>query len=436
MLAEEMEALGQLPPGSAGASRRGLGAAVVALRYRDFALFWTGALISSVGTWMQNVTVPYVLFVLTHSAAWVGLAAFVQFIPGVLLGPVAGSFADRFQRRLLIMWTQLAAGLLALALWVAWVTHARSPGLLLLIIGLGGVAQGLTMPAWQAFVSELVPREHLLNAITVNSAQFNAARAIGPAIAGAVLGRFGASWAFLVNAVSYVAVIGALALMRTRLPARGRSGRSVRHEFAEGLTYARRHTGILVAIILVSLVAFLAMPVIVLAPVLAKRVYHVGAASYGVMTAAYGLGAVSGAVLIGVIGDRLRRSQVALGAIGIYVVGLAGIGAIRVFAVGLAFLALSGIAFLAAVASLNTAVQLIVAEEIRGRVLAIYAMALTAAYPFGALVQGWVADRLGAPATLLLAAAVLATALVPFVVRPAWVRTMDGHGHRAVAAPA
>ena len=423
--------LTELPPGIAGAGRLStFRSATVALGYRDFRLFWTGALISNIGTWMQNVTVPYVLYQLTHSAAWVGLAAFVQFLPAVALGPIAGSFADRFRRRVLIMWTQLAAGLLALALWGAWVGHLRSPGIFLIIIGLGGLVQGLTIPSWQAFVTELVPREHLLNAITVNSAQFNGARAIGPAIAGAVLGRFGPSWAFLFNALSYAAVIGALALMRVRAPAKGKTRARVRSEFVEGLRYAQRHTGILVAIILVALVALLAMPVIQLAPVLAKRVYHVGAASYGLMTAAYGAGAVFGAVLVGIVGERLRRSQIVLGAIALYVVGLIGIGLVPDFYAGLGFLALSGVAFLAAVASLNTAVQLIVSEDVRGRVLALYAMAFTGAYPIGALIQGWVADALGAPATLILAALVLAAALAVFLVRPSWARTMDEHVHR------
>src|SRR5215472_13756546 len=154
---------------------------VAALKHRDFALFWGGALVSNIGTWMQNVTVPYVVFQITHSAGWVGFAAFAS---------LAASLADRIDRRRLLAWSQVVQGLLAMALWGAWIAHWRSPGLLIGIITVNGAVFGCTMPSWQAFLTELVPREDLLNAITLNSAQFNAARAFGPAIGGLVLGQF------------------------------------------------------------------------------------------------------------------------------------------------------------------------------------------------------------------------------------------------------
>jgi MFS family permease len=409
---------------------RGLRQAVRALRYRNFTLFWSGAFVSNIGTWMQNITVPYVLFQLTNSAAWVGLATFVQFLPGMILAPWAGSVADRFPRRIVLLISQTAAGLVALALWLAWVEHWRSPGLILLLVGAGGCVQGMTVASWQAFVTELVPREDLLNAITLNSAQFNAARAVGPAIGGAALGAFGPSWAFLFNAVSYGAVLVALMLVTVRAVPRARPETRVFGQFAEGVRYVVRHTGIIVAIAMVGAVALLAMPVFTLAPVFAKKVYHVGASGYGWLTAAYGLGAVLGAVLLGSLGDTIKRSRLALIAVLGYSVTLVAFGLAPSFWFGVVALALGGMCFLGSVATLNTSVQLLVAEELRGRVIAVYIMAFTAGYPLGALIQGWMADAIGVQTTVVIAGIVLAVVGGLLVMRPRWLAALDTHTHR------
>src|SRR3954447_7908865 len=154
--------------------KRGLREAVIAFRHRNFTLFWTGALISNIGTWMQNVTVPFALLYVMHTApVWVGVTTVCMLIPGVLLGPIAGSIADRFPRRSVLMISQAVMGGMALALWGVWIAGARNPWVFVGLIALNGVANGLTMPSWQAFVTELVPRSDLLNAIALNSAQFN-----------------------------------------------------------------------------------------------------------------------------------------------------------------------------------------------------------------------------------------------------------------------
>ena len=180
-----------------------------ALRHRDFALFWGSSLVSNSGTWLQNVAVPFVLFRLTHSAAWVGFGTFAQFAPGVLLAPVAGSLADRFPRRSVLLVNQTLLGLVALALWVEWVAGWTSPWTITATVAVSGTIASIGIASWQAFVSELVPREDLLNAVVLNSTQFNAARAIGPAIGGVVLGSLGAGWAFLLNGLSYGVVVAA-----------------------------------------------------------------------------------------------------------------------------------------------------------------------------------------------------------------------------------
>jgi MFS family permease len=431
----EREGSGPLAEARPQGTPTGLRQAFSALRYRDFRRFWTGAALSNAGTWMQNVTVPYVILLITRSATWVGVAAFCQLFPSVILGPVAGSLADRFDRRKLLLFGQVAQALLALSLWWAWVSHHRDPRLLVVLLTGNGAAFGVVMPAWQAFVTELVPRRALLNAITLNSAQFNGARAIGPAIGGLILGRFGPSWAFLANAVSFLAVIAALLTVRPQTARRVRSRRRILGEFAEGLAYVRRHPGLLLAVTMVGVVFFLGNPVFQLVPVFAQRVFRVGPTRYGLLGAAYGIGAVLGAVVLGFLGDRFRRSSFVVAGTLLYGISLVGLGLVPRYRAGFTFLVLGGIAFLAVIAVLNTSVQLLVTEEIRGRVLAIYMMVLTGSLPLGALLQGWLADRIGAPATVILAGGLLCLAGLVLALRPSLARSLDDHRHQAGLEP-
>src|SRR5438477_775517 len=185
-----------------------------AFGHRNFILFWMGSLVSNVGTWMQNVTVPYVLlFVMDTSPIWVGIATVSQFLPSVVLSPYAGAFADRYSRKRVVIVSQVVQGVVAVVMWAAWVGGVRTPVTYVLLVGVGGIANGLNLPAMQALVGETVPREDLLNAVTLTLGQFNAARAVGPALTGLVLAQWGPSWAFLVNAVSFVAVVAALMAM-------------------------------------------------------------------------------------------------------------------------------------------------------------------------------------------------------------------------------
>lgn len=415
---------------AARSSQRGLLQAVDALRYRDFSLFWTGALFSNIGMWMQNVTVPYVLYRETGSASWVGFAAFMQFIPGVLLGPLAGSLADRFPRRTVLLISQCLAAALAFTLWGAFETGRATPSVIVALISLTGVVFGLAIASWQAFVTELVPREALLNAVTLNSAQFNGSRALGPAIGGVVLARYGPAWAFLINGVSYITVITALLLIHPRPREHAKPEGRVLAQFRESTRYIARHPGIALSMALVAAVGFLGSPVFQLAPVLAKDVYKVGAGAYGFLTGALGGGAVIGAVLLGSLGGGVRRSTLAACSMLAYGLALAGLAASSIYAAGVAFMALAGMAYLAVVASLQTTVQLLVAESLRGRVLAVYVMMFTAAYPVGSLIQGRIADALGARATIAMAAATLTLLGIALVLRPRLARHLDEHTHR------
>jgi MFS family permease len=385
------------------------------LHHRNFAIFWTGALVSNIGTWIQNVTVPYVLFKATDSAAWVGVAGFCQFIPGVILGPWSGAIADRFDRRRVLMVTQFALACCAFGLWIMWQAGVRSPGALVGVVLLTGIIGALNIPSWQAFVSELVPKEDLLNAITLNSAQFNAARAVGPALGGLILATLGPSWAFLLNAISYAAVIVAVWLVRVTVRPIVSTGQHVLADFVDACRYVRRHAGILMCVLLVFAVAFLANPMLQLSAVFTDRVFHAGAAGLGLLMAAFGTGAVLATPFVSALSGRLGRGR--LVAISFTMLSLS-VSILAMLAAGMAYLAL--------IATLNTTVQLAVEEQLRGRVLAVYFMTFTAGYPLGSLLQGWLAEQVGLHATVAGAGVILLVISGALVMRPAYLHGMDG----------
>lgn len=418
--------------------QRGIRQAVAALRYPDYARFWTGALISNCGTWMQNITVPYVIYLDSHSAWLVGVAGFAQFIPAMFLGPVGGALADRYSRKSILLLTQTLLALLAFALWGLYIGGLGTTPVLIFLVFLSGIVGGINVPSWQAFVTELVPRDALLNAITLNSAQFNAARAVGPAIAGVVLGRFGPSWAFLFNGISYVAVLVALALIHpAERPEEDRAARAPFLEsFRESLSFTRVNTGMLLAVSLVAASSFLGMPLFQLMPVFARDVFDVGAGAYGVMLAALGAGGVVGAVVLGSLGNIEARGRVVRWALLAYAVALGAFALAPTYRLGLVALLFGGGVYLVMVASLNTSVQMLVPERLRGRAMALYIIAFTGAYPIGALVQGALADRIGPRATVFGAAVVLVGVGVAVGLRRGLLESLDRNAPTAAAQPA
>lgn len=414
------------------APARGLRHAFRALRHRDFALFWSGALASNVGTWMQQVTVPFVLFHLTGSAAWIGLAAFVQFFPMMAMNSVGGVLADRFPRRRVILATQSVQMGVAFTLFALWETGNARPGVIVAVVAVAGVVAGIQLPSWHSFVPQLVPREHLLNAVTLNSAQFNGARAVGPALAGLVLAGWGPGAAFLANAVSYVFVLAALSAMRVARPEGVRPEGTMRGVMAAGLRYTRSEPGLVLAVFVVTCAGVLGAPVVQLMAVFARDVFQVGEAAYGFLTAAFGTGAVLGAVLIGAYGDGTRRSRLVVAGLVAFGCGALLLAAAPAYSVGLLALLLMGGAHLMIAGSLNTAVQLIARDDMRGRVTAVYMTAFTGSFPIGALVQGRLADAFGVEATVAGAGLVLLAVSAWLLTRRDLLASLDTHAVDAV----
>ena len=377
----------------------GLREAGAALKVPEFRRFWIGALVSNSGSWMQNVSVPFVLYQLTGSATWVGLASFAQFVPAVVFGPLGGSLADRFPRRTVLLVAQALMAVVALALWALWSSGEAAAWSITALVAVLGAIAGVMIGSWQAFVSELVPRPLLLNAVTLNSAQFNGARAFGPALGGVVLATLGPSGAFALNALSYVAVLGALASIRPRPAAMDAGDQaerpSVLRETRDAAAYIRTMPGIAACVAVVAAIGFLGSPVFPLLVVFAQDVFGVSDSLYGLLGAALGIGGVLATPLVAGRGSGMLRSRLAAGGLGLYAASLVVFALSPVFAMAVVALVVAGGAYLAVAATLNTTIQMQVAEEKRGKVLALYVMGLTSSYPLGSLVQGAVADLVG-----------------------------------------
>lgn len=422
---------------AAPATRPRLRDAAAAFRHRDFAVFWTGAVLSNTGSWVQRTTVPFVLYELTGSATWVGFAAFAGLFPAVLMGPLAGVIADRYPRRLVLLVSQSLMAIISFGLFAAVAADAESPWVLIAFSAGIGVVGGLNIPSWQAFVSELVPRSMLLNAVTLNSAQFNASSALGPALAGVILAAWGADAAFLVNALSFAAVIVALAVVRgTRVAVPTRPPGSVLGQFRETIRYVRARPGMATCVKLVVLLGLLGSPVFQLIKVFTDDVFEVGAVAFGVMSASLGIGSVLGAPVVAGPGSALARSRLTGGGIIVYGLSLTAFALAPTYAVGLAALVIAGGAYLAVASSLNTTLQLQVDEVIRGRAMGLYLMCFTASIPLGALAQGWSADVVGPRPTVAVAGALFAGAAFWMGARGRLARMDDPGGGDELLAPA
>ena len=415
-------------PGDAGraGSSRGLRHAFSALHHRDFARFITGAFLSNIGTWMQNVTVPYVLFQQTHSAAWVGFGAFMQFMPSIFVGPIAGILADRMPRRRTILLTQAMGLLGASALCLAWVSGHGTPWVIVILVGFNGLSMGLVGPSWQSFLAELVPTEALGRAVALNGMQFNAARAVGPAIAGVALNVFGPGGAFFVNALSYLAVIFPVLSIRARPAPANPSGQGPLSSLRAGFAYVVDHRGILTAIVLVMISVFLGNPVVQLVAVLASEQYHVGRLAYSMLIAVFGLGAVIGSMFVGAYGGVFRRSRTTVVSFLAYGIAVIGLAVAPVYGAGMVALGAIGFIYVVVLFTGQTSVHLLVDDAFRGRVFAVYFMSFTGGFPIGSLIQGWLADVIGVDATLAIAGCLLVLTGLVLAARPAIPLLLDG----------
>jgi MFS family permease len=383
-------------PPSSEQKRPGLRESFAVFRYRNFRWFFGGAVISSSGTWAQNATVFFILEELTDSTVWAGFGSLMAFGPATLMAPLGGYIADRYHRRMVLLVTQSAAMVAAAAMWLLWVSGRLEPWSVVAISCVSGLIAGLNIASWQAFITELVPRSMMLNAVTLNSTQFNIARGLGPLVAGLMIGidALGISWALALNPVSYLAVL--FALTRIHVPRIERPvvvGRpQVLRNFGSAIAYVRRVPGIMACVVVIVFVGFLGSPIFSFLPKFNDDIFQAGDRSYALLIAAQGLGGIAASPFVPGLGKRMPRSRLISGALLLYGGSIAVVGFSSVYVVGVVALFAAGAAYLTLASSLNTTIQLQVDESMRGKVLAFYVMCLTASLPLGAQLLGFVAE--------------------------------------------
>jgi MFS family permease len=375
-----------------------------ALRSRNYRLFVAGQGVSLVGTWMQFVAMSWLVYRLTGSALLLGVVGFTSQIPTLFISPVAGVLADRWDRRRLLLATQSLAMLQAAFLAFVVLTGIVQVWQIILLSLILGIVNAFDIPIRQSFVVELVEqREDLGNAIALNSSLVNGARLIGPAIAGLLVVSVGEGICFLLNALSYLAVIAALAAMRLPPALQGRHPkRNLRQELFEGFIYAYTFGPIRSILLLLALVSLMGMPYSVLVPVFAKEILHGGAHTFGFLMTAAGSGALVGTLYLASRQSVRGLGKVIVRATILFAVGVATFALSSHFLLSLACLALAGFGAMTLVASCNTVLQTILDDDKRGRVMSFFTMAFIGVAPFGSLGAGAMAGIIGPRDTLLL----------------------------------
>jgi MFS family permease len=390
------------PMRSSHIGTKGFAAATRALRSRNYKLFFAGQSISLIGTWMTRVATSWLIYRLTGSAAMLGLVGFAGQIPAFLLGPIAGVWVDRWNRHRTLVATQVLSMLQSFALSALALAHIITVWQIVALALLQGLINAFDMPARQSFVIQMVEqREDMPNAIALNSSLVNAARLIGPAIAGLVVAAVGEGYCFLVDGISYIAVIVSLLAMKIPGTADVKPASRVLHSLMEGWRYVTDSLPIRSILLNLSIVSLFGVPYSVLMPIFATKILGGGAHTLGFLMGATGAGALLGAAMLATrrsvvgLGDRIVLTTALFGA------GLIGFALSHWLWLSIPLLAVAGFGMMQQMAASNTILQTIVDDEKRGRVMAFYSMAFQGMAPFGSLVAGSLADHFGAPATVL-----------------------------------
>ena len=381
-----------------------------AFRHRNYRIFFVGQAISLVGTWMQQVAQGWLVLQLTGDPFWLGLVAAAQFGPVLVVGPFGGVIADTLPKRQTLLVTQVAAMVLAFVLFGLTAAGVAEVWHVMVLAALLGVANAVDMPVRQAFAAEMVGKEDVTNAVGFNAALFNGSRIVGPAVAGLLIGAFDISVAFLVNGLSYIAVVVGYGVMRDQelrileVPPRGEGWRGVIENMAEGARYVRETPIVLLACVVVGLGATFGMNFQVLVPPLADDVLQVGASGFGFLMAASGIGSTVAALGVA-FSNRVRGRWIAIGAMALGIGGLA-LAWSPSFPLALLFMLVAGAGGITMAVTANTTIQTTVPDHLRGRAMSIYTTTFAGSVPTGGLLAGWVASTWGVQAAFALGGAV------------------------------
>lgn len=377
-----------------------------ALRHRNFRLYFAGQGTSLMGTWMTRLATSWLVYRLTHSALLLGVVSFAGQIITFLLGPVAGVWVERLNRRKLLVWTQAAAAVQSLAMAALTLAHRITLWEIIALAALQGAINAFDMPGRQSFLVQMVEdREDLPNAIAINSSMVNAARLVGPALAGVVVAAVGEGWCFLIDGVSYFAVIASLLMMRIAPAEARRHGKSMLEQMREGWDYVRGFRPIRAILIQFAVVSLMGWPYAVLLPMFAGQVLHGGAHTLGWLTGASGVGALISAMSLAVRKSVVGLTRMIQISAAMFGAGLVLFGLSHVLWLSLVLMLFVGFGMMQCAAAVNTVIQSLVTEDKRARVMSYYTMAFVGSAPFGSLLAGMLAHKIGAPHTVMITGA-------------------------------
>jgi MFS family permease len=380
-----------------GITERRLASLMRSFRHRNFRLFFSGQMVSLIGTWMQSVAQSWLVYRLTGSALLLGTIAFLGQFPVLVFAPAGGIVADRRRRHGVVITTQVVSMILAFALAALTLTGTVRVWHVGVLAALGGVVSAFDIPARQAFIVEMVGSDDMPNAIALNSSMFNGARILGPAIAGVMVAAIGEGWCFLVNGLSFLGVIGGLLMMRLEARAPSPSLVSPVRDVLDGFRFAWKTVPIRALLLLIGIVSLCGMPYTILMPIFADTVLNGGPRALGLLMGATGVGALAGALSLAArssvrgLGRWVAWAGVSFGAT------LILFSISRVLLLSEAALVLVGFSMMLQMASSNTLIQSMAPDRLRGRMMALYSMMFMGMSPFGALLEGALAHRLGAP---------------------------------------
>jgi len=373
-----------------------------ALRHRNFRLFFGGQTISLIGTWMTRIATSWLVYKLTSSALVLGTVSFAGQIPTFLLAPFAGVWIDRLDRRQVLVWTQALAMVQSFMLAALTFTHHISVAWILSLSVMQGCINAFDMPGRQSFMVQMVEdRADLGNAIAINSSMVNLARLVGPSLAGMIIAVSSEAWCFLIDGISYIAVIASLLAMRINVAAVRRKATSTLTELKEGWTYVSGFLPIRTILLLFAVVSLMGMPFVVLMPIFAVNVLRGGPHTLGFLMGAMGVGALISALSLAIRKNVRGLIRIIPVSALVFGAGLIGFGLSHLVWLSLAMVLVAGMGMMQGMAASNTVIQTIVTEDKRGRVMSFYTMAFVGMAPFGSLLAGTMASRIGAPLTVI-----------------------------------
>ena len=412
-----------------------------ALGHRNFRLFWTGAFLSNIGTWMQTVAQGWLVLKLTDSAFWLGLDGFAATSPGLVLILLGGVYADRIDRKRLLLLTQVGAGLTSLALAVliatGVVSNASHVWIILLASFFTGCCFALASPSYQAITIDLVGREDLSNAIALNSTQFQLSRVVGPALAGVGFQLFGLAGCFFINSLSYIAIIASLVLMRLK-PHSGAASTSAHatgsdrdrqptiwRDLSNGLRYVWGRQHVFMLLLISAVTSLFGAPYLTLMPLFTRDVLKLGETGLSVMMGVAGAGSFLAALMLAFLGQLRGKGRYVLGGALMFAVCLVGFSRSTSVPLTLALLFGIGFSIVCSVAVTNMLLQELVTDEMRGRVMSMFMLSFIGAWPIGSLLAGVAARRYGAPHTLAAGGLIIVLFIIYVALRNPRLRTLN-----------